>query len=105
VPISGIINLDELEWKPVRPEIARGVRGKPLFDQGYKAVLTRVSRDGGFSPHRDRYAHLMYFLSGRARSSSKASARMWKREMWSMFRLAMSTPIATPAQWTSRSFQ
>jgi mannose-6-phosphate isomerase-like protein (cupin superfamily) len=61
---SGIINLDKLDWKPVRPDAAQGVRGKLLVDEAVKAVFTRVAPGGGFSPHRDAYAHLMYFLSG-----------------------------------------
>jgi mannose-6-phosphate isomerase-like protein (cupin superfamily) len=61
---SGIIDLDKLDWIPVRPDAAGGVVGKPLLDAGIKAVFTRVAPGGGFSPHRDAYAHLMYFLSG-----------------------------------------
>lgn len=61
---SGIIDLNELDWRPVRPDASNGVVGKPLLDAGIKAVFTRVAPGGGFSPHRDSYAHLMYFLSG-----------------------------------------
>jgi quercetin dioxygenase-like cupin family protein len=58
------IDLDALDWAPVRPDVAHGVYGKPLLDEGIKIVHTRVEPGGEFSPHQDRYAHLLYFLSG-----------------------------------------
>lgn len=61
---SRVIDVAERDWKPVRPDAAQGVYGKLLLDEGLKAVFTRVAAGGGFSPHRDAYAHLLYFLSG-----------------------------------------
>jgi len=62
--MSKIIHLDSLDWKPVRPDISHGVQGKILAHDRVKVVHTRVAPDGGFSPHRDSHAHLLYFLSG-----------------------------------------
>lgn len=56
--------LSALEWQPVRPEITHGVFGKTMQDGKVKAVLTRVVPGGAFKLHRDKYAHLFYFLSG-----------------------------------------
>lgn len=52
------------DWKPVRPEVARGVFGKALLEETIKAVLTRVVPGGAFETHVDDYSHLFYFLSG-----------------------------------------
>jgi mannose-6-phosphate isomerase-like protein (cupin superfamily) len=62
--MSEIVDIEQLGWEPVRPEITRDVYGKTLMDQGVKAVLTRVAPGGRFSVHRDRYGHLFYFISG-----------------------------------------
>ena len=62
--MSNVVELSSREWQPVRPEIARGVFGKALLDGKVKAVLTRVAPGGKFEMHRDKYAHLFYFLSG-----------------------------------------
>ena len=59
-----VIDLEALDWKPVRQDIAHGVYGKPILDGLIKIVHTRVEPGGGFSPHQDRYGHLLYFLSG-----------------------------------------
>lgn len=55
---------DSLPWQPVRPEITQGVSGKVLLAGPTRAVLTRVSPGGHFSPHQDSYAHLFYILAG-----------------------------------------
>jgi mannose-6-phosphate isomerase-like protein (cupin superfamily) len=62
--MSSVFELSSLEWQSVRPEVARGVFGKTLLDGKVKAVLTRVAPGGKFQMHRDKYAHLFYFLSG-----------------------------------------
>jgi len=62
--MSNVFQIASLEWETVRPEIARGVCGKTLLDGKVKAVLTRVVPGGKFATHRDKYAHLFYFLSG-----------------------------------------
>ena len=59
-----VIDLEALDWKPVRPDIAHGVYGKPILDGLVKIVHTRLEPVGGFSPHQDSYGHLLYFLSG-----------------------------------------
>ena len=59
-----IFGADTLEWQPVRPDAARSVYGKTLLDAGVKIVLTRVAPGGNFSPHRDPYGHMFYFLAG-----------------------------------------
>jgi len=63
--MSSVFDVASRDWKPVRPDVARGVFGKTLRDEGkVKVVLTRVTPGGKFAPHRDSYAHLFYFLSG-----------------------------------------
>jgi quercetin dioxygenase-like cupin family protein len=62
--MSEVIDLNSLDWKSVRPDTAHGVYGKSLLDGTIKIVHTRVEPGGGFSPHQDSYAHLLYFLSG-----------------------------------------
>lgn len=59
-----IFDADTLDWQPVRPDAARDVYGKALLDAGVKIVLTRVAPGGSFSPHRDPYGHMFYFLAG-----------------------------------------
>jgi tRNA-Thr(GGU) m(6)t(6)A37 methyltransferase TsaA len=53
-----------LEWQPIRPDVAHGVHGKTILDEGVKVVLTRVVPGGAFAAHRDAYGHAFYFLSG-----------------------------------------
>jgi quercetin dioxygenase-like cupin family protein len=62
--MSDLIDTNLLNWQPVRPELTRGVSGKPLLDGPTKVVLTRVVPGGVFPPHRDKYDHLFHFLSG-----------------------------------------
>ena len=59
-----LIATDSLEWQPVRPDLAQGVFGKSLLNDGVKVVLTRVVPGGRFSPHRDPYGHLFYVIAG-----------------------------------------
>jgi mannose-6-phosphate isomerase-like protein (cupin superfamily) len=62
--MSQVFDAVSFDWQPVRPDVARGVFGKTLLDGKVKAVLTRVTPGGKFEMHRDKYAHLFYFLSG-----------------------------------------
>jgi len=62
--MSDIFKANDQEWQPVRPEMTNGVYGKTLLDDSVKIVLTCVTRGGSFSPHRDPYGHLFYFLAG-----------------------------------------
>lgn len=52
------------EWQPIRPDVAHGVYGRTILDEGIKVVLTRVAPGGIFAPHRDDYGHVFCFLSG-----------------------------------------
>lgn len=65
--MSEVIESETLAWEPVRAEITQGVFGRTLLSDGVKAVLTRVVPGGKFRVHRDKYAHLFYFMSGQAR--------------------------------------
>jgi quercetin dioxygenase-like cupin family protein len=62
--MSEFISLDAVEWNPVRPDVTRGVFGKVLRDGAIKVVYARVDPGGGFSSHRDKYAHLLFILGG-----------------------------------------
>jgi mannose-6-phosphate isomerase-like protein (cupin superfamily) len=62
--MSEVFDASSKEWQPVRPDVAKGVFGRTLLDGNVKAVLTRVAPGGKFQMHRDKYAHLFYFLSG-----------------------------------------
>jgi mannose-6-phosphate isomerase-like protein (cupin superfamily) len=62
--MSDFFNISDIEWKPVRPEIAKGVYSKTMLEGKVKAVLTRVTPGGRFEMHSDIYSHLFYFLSG-----------------------------------------
>jgi mannose-6-phosphate isomerase-like protein (cupin superfamily) len=62
--MSDIFNISDIEWKPVRPEIANGVYSKTMLEGKVKSVLTRVAPGGTFQMHADAYSHLFYFLSG-----------------------------------------
>lgn len=59
-----VVDVASVEWRPVRPDVARGVYGKTLLTDGIKIVLTRVAPGGKFSMHRDDYGHLFFFISG-----------------------------------------
>ena len=62
--MSTVFQLNDLAWEPVRPALTSGVFGRTMLDAGTKVVFTRVEPGGGFAPHVDPYAHLMYVLSG-----------------------------------------
>lgn len=62
-----LIDLAELPWQAIRPELTSAVFGKSLLSPeltAVKAVLTRVAPGGEFNSHRDAYHHLLYFLEG-----------------------------------------
>ena len=63
--MAEVFQSDSVAWEPVRPAIAQGVYGRTLLADGVKAVLTRVAPGGKFAMHKDNYAHLFYFLSGK----------------------------------------
>jgi len=54
-------------WRPVRPDVARGVVGRTLFEGEVKVTLIRVLPGGAFTSHRDAWGHLFCFLSGEGR--------------------------------------
>ena len=58
------IDMGTREWETVRPDVAQGVLGKTILDEGVKMTVTRVLPGSGFAAHRDAYGHLLYFLSG-----------------------------------------
>jgi quercetin dioxygenase-like cupin family protein len=62
--MSSVIDVNELPWEPVRTDVAVGVFGRTVFNEGMKMVCTRVAPGGGFAPHRDGYGHLLYILKG-----------------------------------------
>ena len=62
--MDAIFMADDLDWQPLRPDVAHGVFGKTLQDNGTKMMLVRVEPGGGFASHRDGYGHLFYFLAG-----------------------------------------
>lgn len=55
---------DDLDWVPLRPDVARGVAAATLLAEGTRIMLVRVKPGGGFADHRDGYGHLFHFLSG-----------------------------------------
>ncbi len=57
-------DLTDIQWEPVRPEIARGIVGRTMLNDEVKATMTRVTPGGKFPLHRDKYGHLFYFISG-----------------------------------------
>ena len=65
--MSEVVESEALAWEPVRVEITEGVFGRTLLSDRVKAVLTRVVPGGKFRVHRDKYAHLFYFMSGQGR--------------------------------------
>ena len=53
---SRIYQLDEAEWKRLRPDLTKGISGKSLLPGEAKllsATLTRVDPGGEFPPHQD----------------------------------------------------
>lgn len=63
-----LLDAADLEWKPVRPDVTRGVFGKILLDDGIRIVLVRVAPGGAFTEHSDAYGHFFYFLAGEGRA-------------------------------------
>jgi len=62
--MSNVFNVESLDWKLVRPDMANGVYGKTLLADGIRIILTRVAPGGSFKMHRDDYGHLFYFTDG-----------------------------------------
>src|ERR1700688_1558029 len=58
------IDIGTREWETVRPDVAQGVLGMTILDEGVKMTVTRVLPGSGFAAHHDVYGHLLYFLSG-----------------------------------------
>lgn len=57
-------DIESLEWKRVRPDVAQGVHGRTILSEETTITVTRVEPGGGFAAHRDSYGHLLYFLEG-----------------------------------------
>jgi len=69
---SRIYQLDEAEWKRLRPDLTKGISGKSLLPGEAKllsATLTRVEPGGEFPPHQDSYSHVLYFFEGQGEGS------------------------------------
>ncbi len=62
--MSKDFEIESVEWKPVRSDVAQGVFGKTILDEQVKVVVTRLIPGAKFVPHRDKYGHLLYFQSG-----------------------------------------
>ena len=62
--MSKNFEIDAIEWKPVRPDVAQGVFGKTILDEQIKVVVTRLVPGAKFVQHRDKYGHLLYFTGG-----------------------------------------
>ena len=58
------IDINAQEWKTVRPDVAQGVLGTNILNEGVTMTVTRVLPGCGFAAHHDAYGHLLYFLSG-----------------------------------------
>jgi quercetin dioxygenase-like cupin family protein len=64
---SGVYELTDLSWTPLRPDVTTKIFGAPLVsgDKGSSAVtLTKVEPGGEFVPHKDSYGHILYFAQG-----------------------------------------
>ena len=62
-----ILDTSEVEWNASRPDVASGVSGYRLIPEGFIAhsiSLTMVEPGGRFSPHKDDYHHVFYFIDG-----------------------------------------
>ncbi len=71
-----IFNIRDAVWTRVRPELTNGIKGTPLIPAntaGITVTATKVEAGGRFSPHRDPYSHVLYFLSGRGEVSVEGS--------------------------------
>jgi len=58
------IDIGAQEWETVRPDVAQGVLGMTILNEGVKMTATRVLPGSGFAAHHDAYGHLLYFMSG-----------------------------------------
>ncbi|MEA2069660.1 MAG: cupin domain-containing protein [Asgard group archaeon] len=62
-----VFQLDTVDWKNVRPDLATNIFGKRLFssdESDLKFTLTRVEPNGEFKSHSDTYHHVFYFIEG-----------------------------------------
>ncbi len=62
-----VYELEELEWKASCKGLTKGVFRKSLVPReltDVKIVLTKVEPGGKFSPHKDPYHHVFYFIKG-----------------------------------------
>lgn len=69
---SGVYELKDLNWTPLRPDVAKKIFGTPLVsgDKVNNTVtLTRVEPGGEFVPHKDSYGHILYFAQGEGEGS------------------------------------
>lgn len=62
--MSKDFEIESVEWKPVRLDVAQGVFGRTILDEQVKVVVTRLIPGAKFVPHHDKYGHLLYFTSG-----------------------------------------
>ena len=67
--MSHLLDIGGLEWRPHRPDVARGVFGRTLLTGEVKVTLVRVAPGGGFTSHRDSWGHLLLFLAGEGRAA------------------------------------
>lgn len=58
------IDVSMREWETVRPDVAQGVQGRTILNEGVRMTVTRVLPGSGFTAHHDVYGHLLYFISG-----------------------------------------
>ena len=62
--MADFFDIASVPWRPLRPDVADGVLGTILLEQGVTVQLVRVEPGGAFSTHVDPYGHLFHFLSG-----------------------------------------
>ena len=65
---SGVYELTDLSWTPLRPDVATKIFGAPLVSgdkESYTVTLTKVEPGGEFIPHKDNYDHALYFTQGK----------------------------------------
>jgi quercetin dioxygenase-like cupin family protein len=64
---SGVYELEELSWTPLRPDVATKIFGASLISAekaNCNVTLTKVKPGGEFVPHKDSYGHILYFTHG-----------------------------------------
>ena len=67
-----IYELEESRYKPLRPDITKGVVSRSLIPEKagvIAASLVRVRPGGEFSLHQDTYHHVLCFLEGHGEGS------------------------------------